>query len=868
MSYISAVLSGDRNTVKVYERTKAGRKVREYPSPLEFFVQDEDGDSLDMFGTKLKKFSSFQSYDQFYSMVSRFKDAGVKLWESDISPEYKVLSKHYYGKEAPTLNTTFFDIEIDYDEKRGFFGAEDPYAPVSAISYYHTHTDRMVIHVVPPPSEAGFSIKDIPEDIRDNFDVVVCKDEREILNLFLEQIEDSDIISGWNSEDFDVPYMYERLKMRLGQKAANRLSFAGARYPKYRETKDKNGKTKKILKISGRVHLDLMLIFSKFDPGERDSYALDSVAEDVLKVKKIEYDGSLRDLYHNNFKTFIRYNARDSELLRDLERARGYIKLAVLISHMDTAQVEDVNGTVKLTEMSMINYCHHELNIRVKDTDRDFDPSAGKYGGAFVLPAVPGLHEMIGSVDVTSLYPSGMRTVNISPDTLLGQFTGNDRDYALIQDGAPTRVTLVFDDEDIDPISLPANEWKAYLKKKNYSLSAYGTVFTLDKQGIIPALLQDWFAKRQQYQAKKGEAQELLKNETDAAEKARLAMLVEYYDKVQSVFKLKLNSTYGACGNKHFKFYDVRLAESTTKVGREVLLHMARSIGKVFYGEYSYPNPSVIYGDTDSNYFITHADNVDEAFAVATYIEKYINSTFTKFAEDKFLVGEGYNNILSVSQEIVASKGIFIDGKKSYMLRVLREDGKVVDKIKITGLAIKKTTLPKHVREILKARLEAYLKGEDWKSIGLQLLVDMETVRGSSTPTMKMGLPKKIKNLETYYENWQIDGKTRLPGHVSAAIFWNTCLDSYGDKESLRIVSGMRIQVYYLKKTFGRFKSIAVPVDTKNLPPWFIENIEPLIDRGVQAQKLISAPLKSILKAIREEIPTRQKLLIEEAFEY
>lgn len=173
--------------------------------------------------------------------------------------------------------------------------------------------------------------------------------------------------------------------------------------------------------------------------------------------------------------------------------------------------------------------------------------------------------------------------------------------------------------------------------------------------------------------------------------------MYDYYDKVQSIFKLKLNSTYGAFGNRFFKFFDIRLAESTTKSGREVLFHMARSIGLIFDGVYAYPNKHVIYGDTDSNYFKTNTDNVQDAFKVANDIADYINKSFPKFVKKRFLCIDGFDNMMSVSQEIISDKCIFTEGKKNYIMRVLKKDGKDVDEIKITGLGIKKPVYQKRL---------------------------------------------------------------------------------------------------------------------------------------------------------------------------
>lgn len=865
-TYISAVLTPDREKVRVFSRDSEGRRrITDFDAPYYFFLENKDGDYQDIFGTRLEKVEC-HSPEEFHTTTSAYKNAGIKMWESDIRPEYKVLGEHFYGKKAGKLNITFFDIEVDYDKTIGFSDPANPYAPVSAISYYHVHSDRTVVYVVPPKG-ISFNENDIPSDLtEDGSEIVICQNEKQVLMAFLREIEDSDIISGWNSEGFDVPYLYERIKLILGESAADKLSFDKARKPRYKQVKDKFDLEKNVLVISGRVHLDLMQLFKKFDPGERDSDSLDSVAEDVLGIKKVAYEGSLADLYNNDFITFLRYNKQDSVLLKGLEKARGYIQLAIMLTHMDACQMDDINGTVKLTETAIINHCIRELGLRIPDT-KEPSHADGKYKGADVLSPMMGMHKMLASIDVQSLYPSAMRALNISPETIVGQFRGGPQDFARIKTADP-HTSIILEHESGKTEIATAAEWRDKLSGAGWAVSGYGTVFDQSEMGIIPTLLTTWFSQRKQYKAKAEEFEKLYETETDPVKKREYKEQHEYYDKIQLVVKLKLNSTYGACGNIYFKFYDVRLAESTTRSGVEVLYHMAKSIGLVLGGEYTYPNPFVIYGDTDSNYFLTTAKTVDGALAVANMITDHINDSFEEFSKNTFLcVGEHAKTFL-VTQEVVADYGIFINGKKNYMLHLCYKDGIPVDKVKITGLAIKKTTVPKVARDVLKKTMEKVVRGAAWSDVSTRFLEFKEEVLSGGVDVYDVGLPKNVSKVEAYSEAFFADETTRLPGHVAAAIFYNQCLDAYNDKESFTIKSGMKIKVFYLKKKFGRFGSIAIPVDLNKVPDWFRMHFEPLIDREAQAVRVIDKPLASILEAINEKIPTRQSLLIEEGFEF
>jgi DNA polymerase elongation subunit (family B) len=459
-----------------------------------------------------------------------------------------------------------------------------------------------------------------------------------------------------------------------------------------------------------------------------------------------------------------------------------------------------------------------------------------------------------------------MRTVNISPDTLMGQFVNYSEDYEKLQMNTGATITARFLDN--SELEMTTDEWGDYLRENNYAISGYGTIFTQERQGFIPALLTMWFAERKAYKAKAAEAKEKYKKLKEAGDPTwrEWEDKYKYYDKVQSIFKLKLNSTYGACGNKFFKFFDIRLAESTTKTGREVLMHMARTIGQTLADGYEFPNEAVIYGDTDSCYFKTFGENVDEALKIANYIAAKINKSFPRFCRENFFCTEGYDDLVKVAQEIVASKSIFIAGKKGYMMRVLKDEGKDADKIKVTGLQIKKTTMPKAIREKMTDAFASFLRGEEWKDVGLGILEYKEELLASELT--KIGLPQRVKNIDSYVDRMNANEEgLAVPGHVRAAILFNKCLDEYEDKATMRIVSGMKIMVFYMKKPIGKFKSIALPVDLDVIPEWFNDHFLRIIDRQLQVEKLVDSKLKSMLAAINERIPTRKDLLIDDLFE-
>lgn len=331
----------------------------------------------------------------------------------------------------------------------------------------------------------------------------------------------------------------------------------------------------------------------------------------------------------------------------------------------------------------------------------------------------------------------------------------------------------------------------------------------------------------------------------------------EYYDRIQYTYKIKLNSFYGALTNRFFRFFDSRMGESTTGTGRMILRHQCAKANDILTGEYDPSGEAVVYGDTDSTYFHTFADNKNDAVKIADYVANQINEAYPKFMMDTFLCNETYPCI-SAEREIVSDRGIFVD-KKRYILHVANLSGKDVDKMKIMGLDTKKTTMPKDVSTKLNFFIERLLKGEDWDVLAQDIVAYKDELMNTKN-IMSIGLPKGVQNVEDYTKDYQMFGQgAKLPGHVAASIHYNQCLKEFDDKESMPIKSGMKIKVFYLTQKYGKFKSIAIPVDIEQMPKWFEEKFS--VDRDAHLERLVDNPLQNILKAIKKEVPSRQSML-------
>lgn len=392
----------------------------------------------------------------------------------------------------------------------------------------------------------------------------------------------------------------------------------------------------------------------------------------------------------------------------------------------------------------------------------------------------------------------------------------------------------------------------------------------------------------------------ILMTPEDADEYHRLRNEAEYHDSLQYIFKIKLNSYYGAKSNKNFRFFSWNGASSTTGTGRLVLQHQCRKANELLTGEYHIDFPMyahvedmlklgytldeanklaldgdyfrgefqskyVIYGDTDSSYVKSDKTSMDEVIEQADYVAKAVNDSFPEFMRKTFLCRPGFDDKIQTAREHVIDRGIWVD-KKRYIVHVVNTEGKSVDKMKIMGIDTKKTTLPPHVSDKINHLIEDFLKGKSWEDVSNEVVAYKDELR-NSTDIRVIGLPKGVSGIDEYMSKMRSLGEaTTVPGHVRASIFYNKMREKYDDVVSPEITSGMKIKVFYFKRPIGKNKSIALPTDIDEVPSWLTENFE--IDVDAHIQRLVDNPIENIVKAIGKKAPNRQDMYVDSLFEF
>jgi DNA polymerase elongation subunit (family B) len=872
LSYVDALYARDNDRIHVVERVNGERVYKEYPANYVFYYDDPRGKFRTVYGTPVSRFSSRSNKE--YQKEIRI-NSGKRLWESDINPVFRCLEENYLGATSPKLQTAFFDIEVDFDPVRGFSKPEDPFNAITAISVYMDWMDKMVTLVVPPKSYSWETAQEICNKFDNCF---LFEREEDMLNTFLDLIDDADILSGWNSEGFDIPYTTMRITRVLSKDDTRRLCLWN-QLPKQREF-ERFGATNLTFDLIGRVHMDYMQLYRKYTYEERHSYSLDAIGEYELEERKTQYEGTLDQLYNKDFPTFIEYNRQDTLLLAKLDKKLRFLDLANELAHENTVLLQTTMGAVAVTEQAIINEAHQRGMVVPNRKNRD-DQGDTQAAGAYVAFPKKGMHDWIGAIDINSLYPSAIRALNMAQESIVGQLRPimTDRyihekmtagssfadawenmfgslEYTAVMNGeAGTEVTVDWEGDGRSDVMSAADVWRLIFdSNKPWMLSANGTIFSYEQKAVVPGLLERWYAERKELQAKKKEA------ETDD-DKA-------FWDKRQLVKKINLNSLYGAILNPGCRFFDKRIGQSTTLTGRIIARHMDAYINECIMGEYDHVGASIIYGDTDSCYFSAWPAIKDEVAAgrmewnKETCIQLYdtiadqVNDSFPGFMERACHVPRSNGELIKGGRELVASKGLFIK-KKRYAVLIIDLENKRLDthgkpgKVKAMGLDLKRSDTPKVVQDFLSELLTAVLTGAKQEEI-YDRVRDFK-IAFQDRPAWEKGTPKRVNNLTKYGKEEERLGRANMPGHVRAALNWNTLRRMHGDNYSLAIVDGMKTIVCKLKDNALGYTSVGYPTDESHIPQWFKDL--PFDDSLMEAT-IVDQKVENLLGVLEWDIPS------------
>ena len=523
-----------------------------FPYTRYAYQRAQNGPFKSIFGDTLTKIYKFQKDDP-------------ELFESDVPETTRVLVDMYSSDDLPGKKINVFTFDIEVEMESGLPDTQEATNAITAIAYHDSISNEYVALVV--DNDNVMEQKQTEKAL-----VLPFATEEELLIKFIELYENinPDIITGWNIDFFDMPYIYNRLKNVLGEPTAKRLSPIGEVFwSPYRQR----------YFFAGVSSLDYMNIYKKFTFGELPNYRLDTVGRKEINMGKIEYQGNLDDLFRTDVDKFVEYNLVDVEIVVGLDKKLQYIDLVRGITHIGHVPYEDFVYSSKYLEGSMLTYLRRKgLVAPNKPADRRErmaamkEAGAEKFIGAYVKDPIVGKYNWVYDLDLTSLYPSIIMTLNISPETKVGKI--DDWDASEFLSGA--KESYQFGENTISKENLGL-----MLDEQKLSISSNGVMYQKEEEGCVPGILSDWFDKRVEY-----------KNKMKKFGKAGDDDQYKFWFKRQLVQKTLLNSFYGVLGLPAFRFYDIDNAEAVTTTGQTVIKSTA-DITNVKYNKEIYSNERI-----------------------------------------------------------------------------------------------------------------------------------------------------------------------------------------------------------------------------------------------------------------------------------
>jgi len=784
------------------------------------YKKDPYGEYRSMYGDKLSKIGKWE------------KEDSEDLFESDVPETTRVLVD-IYDNDLPSVGhrTLTFDIEVEMIS--GLPNTKEAKNEITAIAAHDGATKLYDVFVLDKERKVKNNAKNFNKDGRE-VNVHIFDNEKNLLYAFLNYYEEINptILTGWNIDFFDIPYLYNRLKNVCGEGNAKRLSPIGqAFWSPYREK----------FSFGGVAILDYINLYKTYTYTLEASYTLNYIATKELGRGKIEYEGSLDDLFENDLEKFIEYNIVDVDLVVAMDEKLQFIELCRAVCHAGYVPYEDYIYSSKWLEGACLGYLKKKgLVATNKPKDRKErmqalrDNNEEKFIGAYVKEPIVGKYDWIYDLDLTSLYPSIIMTLNISPETKVGKIQNWDAEENIR--GVEKIYKLV--GKDGDTYEYSTQELKEVIKDSNLGVAANGVLYTQDKPGLIADILNDWFQKRVEFrklEKKYGEAKDTEK--------------YEFYAKRQLVQKILLNSMYGVLGLPAFRFYDIDNAEAVTITGQTVIKKTAEMANIKYWKELGTKEDYNVYIDTDSIYMMAEPlvkhrypnykefdqnRMAEEVNTIAEETQSFLNSFYDMLAERFFFIPKDKHRF-EIKKEYISKAGFWV-AKKRYAQWMILKNGIPCDKLDVKGLDVVRSSFPKAFQDFMAKMLKDILMGKDNAFMDEEILTFKKSM--ATLPVNKIAKGGAIKELSKYDNgSWRKDGGESIasfekgtPAHVKAGITYNRLLKFFNcpyKHEPIR--DGDKVKWVYLKNNPLGLDTVAFK--DYNDPKEIIDFVEQYIDR-------------------------------------
>ena len=779
-----------------------------------------EGDYLDE-----KKFASVKAARDYIKQFEGVSGAPRICGQTRF--EYAFIADQHTGMvdyDYEKVSVAVIDIEVGSEN-----GFPDPYEanePITAICLKFTNSQPIV-----------FGCGEY--QIQENEIYIRCRDEYNLCKKFLELWKDKypDIITGWNTKFFDIPYLVNRFRKILGDEEAKKLSpwnYITERkaYVNNRQLIDYT--------LVGVSSLDYIELYKWYAPGgkSQESYRLDNIAQVELGEGKLDYDeyDNLNALYRLNFQKFIEYNIKDVELIIKLEDKLKLVELAVTLAYDTKSNFEDVFAQTRMWDSLTYSYLFEKGIIVpprvVKDKDSAFE-------GAYVKEPQVGKHDWVASFDLNSLYPHLMMQYNISPETLIEPQDYTEEMREIISQGVSVDKLLK---KEVDTSKL-----------KNATLTPNGQFFRTDFQGFLPKMMEEMYTDRSKFKKLMLQAKQEYENETDDSKKYAIEKRIAKYNNIQLAKKVSLNSAYGALGSQYFRFYDLRMALGVTTAGQLSIRWIENKLNSYMNKLLDTKNDDyVIASDTDSIYLRlgglvrkVYGDRSVDTNNIITFMDKVCDDKIQPFIDVSYQeladYVKAYSQKMEMKREALSNKGLWT-AKKRYILNIFNNEGVSYKEpyMKVMGLEMIKSSTPSSIREKMKEAIKIMMSGTE-QDIHNFIANFREEFR--KLPPEEISFPRGLNGLNKYSDAATLY-KLGTPIHVKGAILYNNFLNQNNlTKKYPLIQEGEKVKFTYLKMP-NHFKDTVISYPSR-LPKEL--GLHDYIDYDMQFDKAFLEPIKVIL---------------------
>ena len=793
------------------------------------YVRDGNGAHESINGERLKKISFWKNEDN------------LKLYESDVNEMTRFLIDEYGDSDEVSDGHVVMTFDIEVEMNSGLPDTDKAENTITSVAFHDSATNDYYAYVLSEGEEINKTIKGAK--------VRSFRTEEDMLVAFVNAWEEISptIITGWNIDFFDVTYLYNRLKRVLGTKQANRLSPIGkVHWNKYR---------KRYL-IAGVSALDYIALFKNFTYTEYPNYRLDTIAQLELGRGKIEYDGNLDQLFRDDIEKFIEYNLVDVELVVDLDKKLQFIDLARAICHAGHVFYEDFLFSSKWLEGAILTFLRRSGRVapnkpQRKQRNDDGSDGEGKFVGAYVKQPKPGLYKWVYDLDLTSLYPSIIMSINISPETKIGKVKGYTAESHMKSE--MDSYTIV-DEGGRESKPMPKENFVNFIEQQKLSIASNGVLYSQNRVGVIPEILNVWFDKRVEY-----------KDQMKKFGKAGNDKLYKFYSQRQLVQKIMLNSLYGVLGLPSFRFYDVDNAEAVTLTGQTVIKTTEMIANQYYSKNIGETKDYNIYVDTDSVFYeaapLVKARNpnidvtsdeqmIPAILEVAQEVEKHINKVYDSMALKMFNI---HSHRFDIKQETIAKGGFWVS-KKRYAQWIINDNTVDCDKLDVKGLDVKRSSFPTYFKEVMSTVLMDILKDENKDKIDEYILKKKDEMK--TTNFIDIAKNSAVKGMSKYTFKNQALGEFMkgTPAHVKAALTYNQLLKYFKAAYKYEpMKDGDKIKWVYLKPNPLGLDSVGLT--GYNDPKQILDLVEQHIDYDLIWQKELENKLDDFYSAMGWEKP-------------